>query len=60
MPKPIIDHEKCDLCGTCEDICPMSVFKKDDKQMNVAKPDECIGCRACEVQCPKKAIQVVD
>ena len=28
---------------------------------NVAeKPDECIGCRACEAQCPAQAIVVED
>ena len=60
MPVPKIDSKKCNLCGTCADICPMEVFKKDGKKIIIEKPKECIGCRACEVQCEKKAIKVLD
>ncbi len=60
MPKPIIDESKCTNCGTCVEICPVEVFKKGEKTAIVAKPDECIGCRACEAQCPTSAIVVKD
>jgi NAD-dependent dihydropyrimidine dehydrogenase PreA subunit len=30
------------------------------KKVVVAKPDDCIGCRACEAQCPSQAIKVED
>ena len=59
MPKPIIDYKKCTACGTCVEVCPVDVFTKKDK-VEVSKPDECIGCRACEMQCPAKAIVVED
>jgi len=58
MPKPEIDKKKCNLCGTCVEICPMSVFEKGD-QIKIVN-DECIGCRACEAQCAKEAIKVKD
>ncbi len=58
MPKPLIDSKKCNLCGTCVEICPMSVFKKDDDKIIVAAPNDCIGCRACEAQCAQQAIVV--
>lgn len=58
MPKPIIDKKKCKGCFTCVEVCPVEVFTKDEKKAKVAKPDECIGCRACEVQCPESAIKV--
>lgn len=58
MPKPIIDKKKCKGCFTCVEICPVEVFTKDKKKAKVAKADECIGCRACEVQCPENAIKV--
>lgn len=60
MPKPIIDYKKCNSCGTCVDICPMQIFVKEKDKTVVKKPDECIGCKACEVQCPKKAIKIED
>ena len=65
MPKPVIDYKKCTVCKTCVEVCPMEVFKveKDKKgkeKVVVAKPEECINCKACEVQCPKGAIRVVD
>jgi 2-oxoglutarate ferredoxin oxidoreductase subunit delta len=62
MPKPIVDESKCAGCGTCVDICPMQVFEMDKKKKKsvVKKPNDCIGCRACEVQCPQGAIKVQD
>jgi|TARA_B100002003_G_C14111703_1_gene534705 NAD-dependent dihydropyrimidine dehydrogenase PreA subunit len=60
MPKPKIDYEKCTACGTCVEVCPVDVFEKKGDKVEVAKPDECIGCRACEAQCPAKAIIVED
>lgn len=60
MAKPIIDEEKCTNCGTCVEVCPVEVFKKGEKVAIVEKPEECIGCRACEAQCPESAITVED
>lgn len=60
MPKPKIDQAKCVKCGTCVDVCPVDVFEKKDGKIKVTKPDECIGCRACEAQCPEQAIKVED
>jgi NAD-dependent dihydropyrimidine dehydrogenase PreA subunit len=60
MPKPIIDSKKCTKCGTCIEICPVQVFAKEADKVIVKKPKDCIGCRACEAQCPAEAIKVVD
>lgn len=59
MPKPMINASKCTVCGTCMDVCPVGVFEKKGK-MKVAKPEDCIGCKACEAQCPEQAITVED
>jgi len=60
MPKPIIDYKKCTTCGTCVEVCPVTVFAKKGKKVVVDKPSDCIGCRACEAQCPAQAIKVED
>jgi 2-oxoglutarate ferredoxin oxidoreductase subunit delta len=58
MPKPVIDSKKCSKCGTCVDICPVQVFAKENGKIVVKKPEACIGCRACEVQCPEECIKI--
>jgi NAD-dependent dihydropyrimidine dehydrogenase PreA subunit len=60
MPKPVIDYKKCQSCGKCMDACPVDVFKKQDKKIKVANPDDCIACRSCEAVCPHDAIKVED
>jgi len=64
MPHPVIDYKKCTTCGTCVSVCPVTVFdmKTDGKKKKtvVARPSDCIGCRACEAQCPVQAIKVED
>lgn len=60
MPKPIIDQEKCQVCGACVDACPQECFEKKGDKVEVAKPDECIGCQACVGACPHEAISIED
>lgn len=59
MPKPIINCEKCNLCGTCIDVCPVEVFEKGENCVKILN-NKCIGCRACEVQCEQSAIEIKD
>ena len=58
MPKPTIS-EKCTNCGMCIEICPVDVFVKGKSKAEV-KNDSCIGCHACEAQCPEECIKVED
>jgi len=55
-----IDIEKCNGCGTCVDICPVDVFEIKDEKSVVVNLDECLVCRACEVQCPDNAIEIIE
>ena len=60
MVKIVVDNAKCTGCGTCVDTCPVGVFEVKDKKSVPAKSEECLVCRACEVQCSESAIQVIE
>jgi len=59
-----VDVEKCTGCGTCVNICPVTVFELREvggKTISVVvAEDQCIACRACEAQCSEGAIAIVE
>lgn len=58
MP-PVIDEGKCIHCQMCAEICPLSVFRKQqDAVPHVAFPDECWHCNACVLDCPSGALSL--
>lgn len=64
MVKVVVDLEKCTGEGTCVNTCPVAVFELQEKggktKAVVVAEDQCIVCRACEVQCPESAITVTE
>lgn len=58
MPKPVVNHEICIGCGTCESLCP-EVFKIEEGKANVIT-EECGSCNCQEVvdSCPVSAISL--
>lgn len=58
MFKVIVDHEKCNLCGLCVELCPSLVFKNESGKV-VVNENLCIGCLGCIPLCPVKAIDVL-
>jgi NAD-dependent dihydropyrimidine dehydrogenase PreA subunit len=60
MVRIVVDNDKCTGCSTCVDTCPVGVFEVKNGKSIPVKPEECLVCRACEVQCSESAIQVVE
>jgi formate hydrogenlyase subunit 6/NADH:ubiquinone oxidoreductase subunit I len=56
---PVVDAEKCTLCQTCVEACPVDALSLDgggaEDKVEVEQ-DLCIGCGQCAYQCPEAAI----
>ena len=49
----------CKRCGICRAFCPKNVIGQDELGGPVfERPEDCIGCRFCELHCPDFAITV--
>lgn len=54
-----IFYDWCKACGICIAFCPKKVFDRDEEGKPVIeRPDDCIGCRFCELHCPDFAITI--
>ena len=55
----IIFRDWCKACGICIAFCPKNVIGRDSNGTPVIeRPDDCIGCRFCEIHCPDFAITI--
>lgn len=53
---PIIEQDKCTLCGECVKVCRFNALAKTKK--NIMVFDKlCHSCGACEIVCPTGALQ---
>lgn len=52
------DSARCTGCGFCVDVCPHGVFAKNERLVHVVRPDACMECGACQMNCPFGAVQV--
>lgn len=50
------DHELCDGCADCKDVCPTDAINVDSGKAEV-DPDTCIDCNACMDACTKSAMK---
>lgn len=55
---PKVDHDKCDGCGNCIDVCPADVFEMENDLSRVTAADSCLDCGACAEECPSQAITI--
>ena len=55
-----IDHEKCNRCGFCIEVCKSFVLLKKNERIHVDQTRlfGCIACGQCVAVCPKDAIAV--
>jgi NAD-dependent dihydropyrimidine dehydrogenase PreA subunit len=52
-------EDRCTGAAECVQVCPRAVLEMDGRRRKVvlARPDACIRCGACIVQCPEDALQ---
>ena len=56
----LLDVNKCNGCLKCVEICPFGVFEAEADEVTVSNPQNCHLCLACEIQCPTKAIKIIE
>lgn len=57
----IVYRDWCKACGICIAFCPTKVYDRDEGGKPLAaRPDDCTGCRFCELHCPDFAITIED
>jgi NAD-dependent dihydropyrimidine dehydrogenase PreA subunit len=56
--KVILDEEKCKGAGFCEQVCPRNCYEINRIRhiATLPRPNRCVQCGACIVQCPFDAL----
>lgn len=54
--RPGVNPERCTLCGTCVEWCPVGAITLGDAAL--IDSQICIGCGECRVTCPEGAIDI--
>ena len=52
---PVIDKEKCNLCGQCASFCMYNAIAVTKNEV-IVFPELCHSCGGCELVCPRDAI----
>ncbi|MBD3405498.1 MAG: P-loop NTPase [Candidatus Lokiarchaeota archaeon] len=59
LPTPIVDQEKCTLCGKCGSFCQFNAILVG-RTKTIVYPEICHSCGGCSIVCPEKAIHEED
>lgn len=54
----VLDADRCDGCGRCEEVCPHGVFAVVNRRATIVNRQECMECGACRTNCAPGAIAV--
>jgi len=54
----VYDPELCNGCAMCVAVCPHAVFEMDGRLARLVRPQGCMECGACRVNCVTGAIAV--
>jgi NAD-dependent dihydropyrimidine dehydrogenase PreA subunit len=57
--KITVETEKCTGCQNCVSSCPGGVYELINGKSVPTRMDRCLLCYACQIKCPRHAIQVV-
>jgi NAD-dependent dihydropyrimidine dehydrogenase PreA subunit len=52
------DAELCIGCEMCVIVCPHAVFGMNGRVAQLVRPEACMECGACQLNCPTGAIMV--
>jgi len=53
-----LDETKCNGCRMCINVCPHPVFEASQRIVHIRRPDACIECGACVLNCAEGALSV--
>ena len=52
------NRELCIDCKMCSTVCPHAVFERNNSVVQLVRPEKCMECGACQLNCPTDAIIV--
>ena len=52
------DQELCTGCAMCSIVCPHGVFEMNGRLAKLVRPEACMECGACQLNCPTDAVTV--
>ena len=54
----VYDTKLCNGCAMCVAVCPQAVFEMNGHLAKLVRPQACMECGACQVNCVTNAITV--
>lgn len=53
-----LDDTSCIGCLECMSVCPHGVLERHERKVRIARPDDCMECGACALNCASRALTV--